>query len=92
MIVYVRCSRGKAKNSGFMIGSPVATARRTWASMYGVSRLCIPIVVCDASKIGRASLAVICRPREVDELITDGTADEAALDELHAAGVHVITV
>jgi DeoR family transcriptional regulator of aga operon len=50
------------------------------------------IVVCDASKIGRAALAVICSPREVDELITDDAADEAVLDELRAAGVHVIVV
>jgi DeoR family transcriptional regulator, aga operon transcriptional repressor len=50
------------------------------------------VVVCDASKIGRSALAVICHPRDVDELITDGAADPARLDELRAAGVHVITV
>jgi DeoR family transcriptional regulator of aga operon len=50
------------------------------------------VVVCDASKIGRSALAVICQAREVDELITDATADPAALDELRAAGMHVITV
>ena len=33
------------------------------------------VVVCDASKIGRSALAVICQPTDVDELITDGTAD-----------------
>jgi DeoR family transcriptional regulator, aga operon transcriptional repressor len=50
------------------------------------------VVVCDASKIGRSALAVICPAREVDELITDGTASEPGLDELRAAGVHVIAV
>ncbi len=50
------------------------------------------VVVCDGSKIGRSALAVICQPRHVDELITDGTADAAVLDELRADGVSVITV
>jgi DeoR family transcriptional regulator, aga operon transcriptional repressor len=50
------------------------------------------VVVCDASKIGRSALAVICRAHAVDELITDGPADGAPLGELRAAGVHVIAV
>jgi DeoR family transcriptional regulator of aga operon len=50
------------------------------------------IVVCDGSKVGRSALAVICQAGRVDELITDGAADRAALDELRAAGVSVITV
>jgi DeoR family transcriptional regulator, aga operon transcriptional repressor len=50
------------------------------------------IVVCDASKIGRSALAVICPARDVDELITDVGASEATLDELRAAGVRLITV
>jgi DeoR family transcriptional regulator of aga operon len=50
------------------------------------------VVVCDASKIGRSALAVICRAREVDELITDTTAAEDGLAELRAAGVRVHTV
>ena len=50
------------------------------------------VVVCDASKIGRSALAVICPARDVDELITDGTGSEPGLGELRAAGVHVITV
>jgi DeoR family transcriptional regulator, aga operon transcriptional repressor len=50
------------------------------------------VVVCDASKIGRAALAVICPARDVDELITDGEADPAELDGLRAAGVNVIVV
>jgi DeoR family transcriptional regulator of aga operon len=50
------------------------------------------VVVCDASKIGRAALAVICRARDVDELITDDGAPAAELDELRAAGIDVIVV
>jgi DeoR family transcriptional regulator of aga operon len=50
------------------------------------------VVVCDASKIGRSALAVICPAHDVDELITDTGASEAGLDELRAAGVRVITV
>src|SRR3954454_14686785 len=50
------------------------------------------VVVCDASKIGRSALAVICHPRRVDELITDGSADGTPLEDLRAAGVDVITV
>jgi acyl-CoA synthetase (AMP-forming)/AMP-acid ligase II len=40
------------------------------------------VVVCDASKIGRSALAVICPAGAVDELITDSGAAEASLDEL----------
>jgi DeoR family transcriptional regulator, aga operon transcriptional repressor len=50
------------------------------------------VVVCDASKVGRSALAVICVARDIDELITDPAADEAALAELQAAGVRVMTV
>jgi DeoR family transcriptional regulator of aga operon len=50
------------------------------------------VVVCDASKVGRAALAVICAARDVDELITDPAADEATLAELRATGVDVLTV
>jgi DeoR family transcriptional regulator of aga operon len=50
------------------------------------------VVVCDASKIGRSALAVICQPGDVDELITDAAADAATLEELRAAGVDVTTV
>jgi DeoR family transcriptional regulator of aga operon len=50
------------------------------------------IVVCDSSKIGLAALAVICRPGDVDELITDDAAEPDELDGLRAAGVHVIVV
>jgi DeoR family transcriptional regulator, aga operon transcriptional repressor len=50
------------------------------------------VVVCDASKIGRAALAVICPASEVDALITDDVASDSALDELRAAGIDVIVV
>jgi DeoR family transcriptional regulator, aga operon transcriptional repressor len=50
------------------------------------------VVVCDASKVGRSALAVICRPRDVDELITAGSTDGTRLEELRAAGVGVVAV
>ncbi len=50
------------------------------------------IVVCDASKIGRSALAVICPARDVDELITDSGAAEESLEELRAADIEVIVV
>jgi DeoR family transcriptional regulator, aga operon transcriptional repressor len=50
------------------------------------------IVVCDASKIGRSALAVICPAGDVDELITDSGAAGEALDELRAAGIRVSVV
>jgi DeoR family transcriptional regulator of aga operon len=50
------------------------------------------VVVCDGSKIGRSALAVICHPRDVDELITDAGADGEPLDALRAAGLRVLTV
>jgi DeoR family transcriptional regulator of aga operon len=50
------------------------------------------VVVCDASKIGRTALAVICPARDVDELITDDMAPDSALNELRASGVAVIVV
>jgi DeoR family transcriptional regulator, aga operon transcriptional repressor len=50
------------------------------------------IVVCDASKIGRSALAVICPAGDVDELITDSGATEEGLGELRAAGMRVSVV
>jgi DeoR family transcriptional regulator, aga operon transcriptional repressor len=50
------------------------------------------VVVCDASKIGRAALAVICPPGAVDELITDGAADPVELAGLRAAAIDVTVV
>ena len=50
------------------------------------------IVVCDASKIGRSALAVICPAGDVDELITDSGVAEESLDELRAAGIRVSVV
>jgi DeoR family transcriptional regulator of aga operon len=50
------------------------------------------IVVCDASKIGRSALAVICPAGDVDELITDSGAAGGSLDELRAAGIRVSVV
>ena len=52
------------------------------------------IVVADGSKVGRAQLARICPVEAVHDLVTDASADPAAVDALRAAGttVHVVTL
>jgi DeoR family transcriptional regulator, aga operon transcriptional repressor len=50
------------------------------------------MVVCDSSKIGRAALSVICRPEDVDVLITDTDAPTDELAALRSAGIDVETV
>jgi DeoR family transcriptional regulator of aga operon len=50
------------------------------------------IAVADATKLGRRALARICVLADVDELITDATADRAQLAALEAAGLAVTTV
>ncbi|HKT01263.1 MAG TPA: DeoR/GlpR family DNA-binding transcription regulator [Rugosimonospora sp.] len=47
------------------------------------------IVVADGSKVGRVCLARICALADVDELVTDASADPAALAAIGAAGVTV---
>lgn len=48
------------------------------------------IVLADATKIGRVTLAQVCRMPEVDVLITDGRAPEAQLDQIRRQGCRVI--
>ncbi len=48
------------------------------------------VVLADATKIGRIALAQVCRMPEVDVLITDGRAPEAALDQIRRQGCRVI--
>ncbi len=50
------------------------------------------IVVADGSKIGRLTLAQVVTIEQVDMLVTDATAEPAALEELRAAGVEVLVV
>lgn len=50
------------------------------------------IVVADGSKVGRVLLARIAGLDEVDELITDESADRVALEAIRAAGVEVTVV
>ena len=50
------------------------------------------IVVADGSKLGHDLLARIVDVREVDELITDGSADEDALEALRKVGLTVTLV
>ena len=47
------------------------------------------IAVADASKIGRVAFGHICDVGVVDVLITDGDADEHAVEELVQSGVDV---
>lgn len=56
----------------------IARARRT-------------VIVADGSKLGRVNLAHICDVADVDELITDDSADPAEVAALRAAGL-VVTV
>jgi DeoR family transcriptional regulator of aga operon len=48
------------------------------------------VVVADGSKIGRVALAQMASLDQVETLITDSTADAAALDAIRAAGVQVV--
>jgi DeoR family transcriptional regulator of aga operon len=48
------------------------------------------IVVADGSKVGQILLAQICPVTDVAELITDSSADSAALDGIRRAGTEVI--
>ncbi|MGH3756444.1 DeoR/GlpR family DNA-binding transcription regulator [Actinophytocola sp.] len=57
-----------------------------------ISRARRTIVVADGSKVGRVRLARIAALDDVDELITDDTADSAALDAVRGAGVDVTVV
>jgi DeoR family transcriptional regulator, aga operon transcriptional repressor len=57
-----------------------------------ISRARRTIVVADGSKVGRVLLARIAGLDDVDELITDESADAPALDAVRAAGVHVTVV
>jgi DeoR family transcriptional regulator of aga operon len=48
------------------------------------------IVVADGSKVGQTLLARICPVTDVSELITDSSADPAALDAIRHAGTEVV--
>ncbi len=50
------------------------------------------VVVADSSKIGRVAFAQICPLSQIDEFITDRTADPAQVAALEAAGVSVTIV
>ena len=50
------------------------------------------VVVADGSKIGRRAFATIAEVTEIDDLITDGTADPAECDRLREAGVRLTIV
>jgi DeoR family transcriptional regulator of aga operon len=50
------------------------------------------VLVADSSKIGKVAFARICAASDVDELITDGAADAAAVRALTDGGVRVTLV
>lgn len=50
------------------------------------------VVVGTGDKIGRRTFAAICPAEAATTLVTDGTADEAALDTLRGLGVDVVVV
>jgi DeoR family transcriptional regulator of aga operon len=50
------------------------------------------VVLADATKIGRVTLAQVCRMAEVDVLITDSRAPEAELEPLRRQGCTVACV
>lgn len=50
------------------------------------------VLAADASKLGRVHLGRVCGLDELDELITDDAAPDAALAPLRAAGLRVTTV
>jgi DeoR family transcriptional regulator of aga operon len=54
-----------------------------------ISRASRVIVVADGSKVGQDCLARICPLPDVAELVTDSTADPAALDAVRRTGVTV---
>jgi DeoR family transcriptional regulator of aga operon len=49
-------------------------------------------VLADATKIGRVTLAQVCRMAEVDVLITDCRATQAQLEALRGQGAAVACV
>ncbi len=47
------------------------------------------MVVADGSKIGRTGFSTICKPRQIDLLITDKSADAEALQKIREAGLTI---
>lgn len=52
----------------------------------------VSVVLADATKIGRVALAQVCRMSDVDVLVTDTRAPQAALDDIRSRGCRVLTV
>jgi DeoR family transcriptional regulator, aga operon transcriptional repressor len=50
------------------------------------------VVLADATKIGRVTLAPVCRLSEVDVLITDSRAAEPAVEAIRRLGCRVVRV
>jgi DeoR family transcriptional regulator of aga operon len=52
----------------------------------------VAAVLADATKIGKVALAPVCAMSDVDVLITDSRADDAALDRIRRRGCQVVCV
>jgi DeoR family transcriptional regulator of aga operon len=50
------------------------------------------VVLADATKISRVALAQVCAMSQVDVLITDSRAPQAALDQIRRQGCRVVCV
>jgi len=50
------------------------------------------VAVCDSSKFGRRSLAVIVKPDRIHEVITDKNVPRTTVQELREAGIEVTLV
>jgi DeoR family transcriptional regulator of aga operon len=50
------------------------------------------VAVCDSSKFGRRSLAVIVKPDRIHEVITDKNVSRPTVQELREAGIEVTLV
>ena len=48
------------------------------------------VVVADATKLGQRAFCTICPPEHLDMLITDDSADPAAVRDFEAAGIEVV--
>lgn len=64
----------------------------TWRCSSGSGWSSARIVLADATKIGRVTLAQVCRMAEVDVLITDCRATQAQLEALRGQGAAVACV
>ena len=86
-IAFIGCNGVDAKGGITNINLPEAEIKQR---MVAAARP--RIVVAEGRKIGVVELARVCAMEDVDELITDDTADSDELDTIRALGVQVTVV